>query len=132
MSRRAPVTPDHHRHWDSMSLAGLLAAVAEDPQLRTALDFQSDLLGITGGGERDLVAPSALRPVLSAALGALAYVGGPGRGTLLEYGGTRAVGLFKDPNVFGAFLVPAALIVVDADRPVGIVHFHDLLRAGVA
>ncbi len=25
-----------------------------------------------------------------------------------------------------------ALIVVDADRPVGIVHFHDLLRAGVA
>ena len=40
MSRRAPVTPDHHRHWDSMSLAGLLAAVAEDPQLRTALDIQ--------------------------------------------------------------------------------------------
>jgi len=25
-----------------------------------------------------------------------------------------------------------ALIVVDADKPVGIVHFHDLLRAGVA
>ena len=25
-----------------------------------------------------------------------------------------------------------ALVVVDADRPVGIVHFHDLLRAGVA
>jgi arabinose-5-phosphate isomerase len=25
-----------------------------------------------------------------------------------------------------------ALIVVDANRPVGIVHFHDLLRAGVA
>jgi arabinose-5-phosphate isomerase len=25
-----------------------------------------------------------------------------------------------------------ALIVVDAGRPVGIVHFHDLLRAGVA
>jgi arabinose-5-phosphate isomerase len=25
-----------------------------------------------------------------------------------------------------------ALIVVDKDRPVGIVHFHDLLRAGVA
>jgi arabinose-5-phosphate isomerase len=24
-----------------------------------------------------------------------------------------------------------ALIVVEADRPVGIVHFHDLLRAGV-
>jgi arabinose-5-phosphate isomerase len=25
-----------------------------------------------------------------------------------------------------------ALIVVEAERPVGIVHFHDLLRAGVA
>jgi len=25
-----------------------------------------------------------------------------------------------------------ALIVVDADSPVGIVHFHDLLRAGLA
>ena len=25
-----------------------------------------------------------------------------------------------------------ALIVVDAGRPVGIVHFHDLLRAGAA
>jgi hypothetical protein len=24
------------------------------------------------------------------------------------------------------------LIVVEMDRPVGIVHFHDLLRAGVA
>ena len=25
-----------------------------------------------------------------------------------------------------------ALMVEDADKPVGIVHFHDLLRAGVA
>ena len=61
-----------------MSLAGLLAAVAEDPQLRTALDIQPDMLGITGGGERDLVAPSALRPVVSAAL-ATGVAGGPGR-----------------------------------------------------
>ena len=51
--------------------------------------------------------------VLSAVLGAVAYAGGPGRATFLEYGGTRAVGLYKDPNVFGAFLVPAALIVLD-------------------
>lgn len=51
--------------------------------------------------------------VLSGVLGTAAYVGGPGRGTLLEYGGTRAVGLYKDPNVYGAFLVPAALIVLD-------------------
>jgi transcription-repair coupling factor (superfamily II helicase) len=58
-----------------MSLAGLLAAVGEDPQLRTALASQSD---VPGNGERDLVAPSALRPVLSAAL-ATGAAGGPGR-----------------------------------------------------
>lgn len=51
--------------------------------------------------------------VFSGALGTLAYIGGPGGNVFLEYGGTRAVGLYKDPNVYGAFLVPAALIVVD-------------------
>ncbi|HEY1822665.1 MAG TPA: transcription-repair coupling factor, partial [Trebonia sp.] len=50
-----------------MSLAGLLAAVAEDPQLRIALDSQ---LGTPEGAERDLVAPQALRPLVSAALAA--------------------------------------------------------------
>jgi transcription-repair coupling factor (superfamily II helicase) len=50
-----------------MSLAGLLAAVAEDPQLRTALESQP---GTPGSGERDLVAPPALRPLVSAALAA--------------------------------------------------------------
>src|SRR5580704_374546 len=63
MSRGAPVMPDRHRRWDSMSLAGLLAAVAEDPQLRTALDTQP---GSPDGGERDFVAPAALRPLVSA------------------------------------------------------------------
>jgi len=47
-----------------MSLAGLLAAVAEDSQLSTALASPPDL----PGGERDLVAPPALRPLLVAAL----------------------------------------------------------------
>lgn len=52
--------------------------------------------------------------VFSAVLGSLAVVAPvPGKTTFLEYGHTRAVGLFKDPNVFGAFLVPAALIVID-------------------
>jgi len=50
-----------------MSLAGLLAAVAEDPQLRTALAGRP---GTPGNSERDLVAPSALRPVIAAALAA--------------------------------------------------------------
>ena len=58
-----------------MSLAGLLAAVAEDPQLRTALDTQ---LGTPEAGERDFVAPAALRPLLSAAL-ATGAAGTPGR-----------------------------------------------------
>jgi transcription-repair coupling factor (superfamily II helicase) len=58
-----------------MSLAGLLAAVAEDPRLRTALDAPP---GTPGGDERDLVAPAALRPLLSAAL-ATGAAGGPGR-----------------------------------------------------
>jgi transcription-repair coupling factor (superfamily II helicase) len=49
-----------------MSLAGLLAAVAEDPQLSTALASPPDL----PGGERDLVAPPALRPLVVAALAA--------------------------------------------------------------
>jgi transcription-repair coupling factor (superfamily II helicase) len=57
-----------------MSLAGLLAAVAEDPQLSTALASLPDL----PGGERDLVAPPALRPLIVAALAA--GVGGTGTG----------------------------------------------------
>ena len=43
-----------------MSLAGLLSVIAEDPQLRRALD--------QGDGDADLVAPPALRPFLAAAL----------------------------------------------------------------
>ena len=58
-----------------MSLAGLLAAVAEDPQLRTALDIQP---GTPEADERDLVAPQALRPLVTAALAA-GTAGGPGR-----------------------------------------------------
>jgi transcription-repair coupling factor (superfamily II helicase) len=59
-----------------MSLAGLLAAVAEDPQLRTALDPQP--AAPDAGEQRDLVAPQALRPLVAAALAAGA-TGGPGR-----------------------------------------------------
>ena len=57
-----------------MSLAGLLAAVAEDPQLSTALASPPDL----PGGERDLVAPPALRPLIVAALAAGVGDGGTG------------------------------------------------------
>jgi hypothetical protein len=36
----------------------------------------------------------------------------PGADAILRYEGTRATGLFEDPNVFGPFLVPAAVIVL--------------------
>ena len=36
-----------------------------------------------------------------------------------------AMGLLNDHNI-------SALIVVDDDIPVGVVHFHDLLRIGAA
>jgi len=41
------------------------------------------------------------------------YVPLPGGGYLLAYEGTRGVGLFEDPNVYGPFLIPAALILVE-------------------
>jgi O-antigen ligase len=51
--------------------------------------------------------------VVSAALGALAlFLPLPGHDVLTAYTGTRARALFKDPNVFGPFLVPAALILM--------------------
>ena len=50
-----------------MSLSGLLGTVAEDPQLRHALDYVNQ----PGGGDADLIAPPALRPVLVASLAAM-------------------------------------------------------------
>ena len=47
-----------------MSLTGLIGTVAEDPNLKNALEY----LGLPGSDGADLVAPAALRPVLIAAL----------------------------------------------------------------
>ncbi|MGH3169208.1 MAG: CarD family transcriptional regulator, partial [Trebonia sp.] len=58
-----------------MSLAGLLAAVAEDSEFRDALAPSPE----APGQERDLVAPPALRPVIAAALASGATTGGRGR-----------------------------------------------------
>ena len=55
-----------------MSLSGLLGTVAEDQQLRRALDYAAQ----PGAGDADFVAPSALRPVLVAALAAMSGGGG--------------------------------------------------------
>ncbi len=52
--------------------------------------------------------------VLWATLASLAlYLPLPGGEELLAYEGTRGVALFEDPNVYGPFLIPAALIVVE-------------------
>lgn len=51
--------------------------------------------------------------VLSAALGALALYGGLPGGEIFLYDGARAQALFKDPNVFGPFLIPIALILLE-------------------
>jgi hypothetical protein len=50
--------------------------------------------------------------VVSAAVSTLAlFVAFPGHNLLIT--GPRAQGLFKDPNVFGPFLVPAALLLIE-------------------
>ena len=90
-----------------MSLAGLLAAVADDSQLRTAL-ASSD---VPGAGERDLVAPSALRPLLVAALAAgSAAADGRGRFVLAVTATAReaedltaALGAFLPPHSVATF-----------------------------
>lgn len=51
--------------------------------------------------------------IISGALGPAAlYLPLPGKSVFL-YSGARAEGLFKDPNVYSAFLVPAAIILLE-------------------
>jgi O-antigen ligase len=52
--------------------------------------------------------------LLAAVLGIAALLGPvPGRATLLYHGCCRAQALFKDPNVFGPFLVPAMIVALE-------------------
>lgn len=52
----------------------------------------------------------AIGGVLAAAVGIAAYLGAPGLGSsMIEH--RRLMGMFKDPNVFGAYLVPVTLII---------------------
>ena len=82
-----------------MSLTGLLAAVAEDSQLSAALAGPPDL----PGGERNLVAPPALRPLLVAALAA-GVGGAEGRFVLAVTATAREAEDLTD--ALGAFLPP--------------------------
>ena len=62
---------------------------------------------------RMIVRLYVLVAVLSAVVASAAlFVHFPGSTFLLTVDGERAQGLFKDPNVYGPFLVPAALILV--------------------
>jgi O-antigen ligase len=70
-----------------------------------------------------LSTPDRVRLVIRAYIaGAVAFAGlsvlafvvpFPGHDALLAESATRAQGLFKDPNVFGPFLIPAALILLE-------------------
>jgi O-antigen ligase len=52
--------------------------------------------------------------LLAAVLGIAALIGPlPGRETLLYHGCCRAQALFKDPNVFGPFLIPAVVVALE-------------------
>ena len=50
---------------------------------------------------------------VSAALGLLALLGALPGGDAFLFTGERAQGLFKDPNVFGPFMVPIALVLLE-------------------
>jgi O-antigen ligase len=52
--------------------------------------------------------------IVSALLGSLALVAPfPGHDVLLYHGAARAKALFEDPNVFGPFLIPALLLLIE-------------------
>ncbi|HEX8008237.1 MAG TPA: transcription-repair coupling factor, partial [Trebonia sp.] len=91
-----------------MSLAGLLAAVAEDPLFRNAISTSAQPDAALSG-ERDLVAPPALRPLIVAAL-ASGAAGDPGRFVLAVTATAReaddltaALGAFLPPNTVAGF-----------------------------
>src|SRR6266700_2417147 len=90
---------------DAMSLSGLLRVIADDPQLRRALELADGetshpALAATAGA--DLVGPPALRPVLAAALAVHggSAPGDPGLGGT-SLGGTSLGGTSPDGTSLG-------------------------------
>jgi O-antigen ligase len=66
------------------------------------------------GRARLVVAAYLVAALVSAALGALPFLlDSPALDVFASEDGFRAQGFFKDPNVYGPFLVPAALILVE-------------------
>lgn len=65
--------------------------------------------------------------VISAGAACLALVASfPGAQALVD--GPRAQGLFKDPNVFGPFLVPAALMLMEETVAPRLLRFHRVTK----
>ena len=63
---------------------------------------------------RAIIAAYVWGAVVMSAISSLAlFVGFPGSELFLFGGSARAQGLFKDPNVFGPFLVPAILVLIE-------------------
>lgn len=64
--------------------------------------------------------------LLSAALGTLSILTSyPGSDLFATVDGLRATALFKDPNVFGPFLVPPALILIEELLAPRLLHFGE-------
>jgi O-Antigen ligase len=70
--------------------------------------------------------------VVSAGIASLAlFVSIPGHDQLTYFTGTRARALFKDPNVFGPFLVPAALMLTQELLEPRLLRSGRLLKAAM-
>jgi O-antigen ligase len=70
--------------------------------------------------------------VLSAVVSSLALnVGFPGAALLLTEDGSRARGLFKDPNVYGPFLVPIAVILLEQRFSRRLLHLRSWTSMGL-
>ena len=81
------------------------------------------------GSARLVVVGYLVAATLSAVLGVLAlFVAFPGHESLLLHG-DRAKGFFKDANVFGPFLIPAALILVEEVMAPRLLHISRLAKA---
>jgi O-antigen ligase len=107
-------------------LALNLVSIAAAAQIGDALRFFAItlyMLVLAGWLATYLQTPERMRRVVGAYVAGACLFGGlavlalfvpfPGHDALTGESGTRAAGLFKDPNVFGPFLIPAALILLD-------------------
>jgi O-antigen ligase len=69
---------------------------------------------------------------ISALLGSIAlFVSFPGSSLLTTSDGLRATGLFKDPNVFGPFLIPPAVLLIEEVVTPRLFTLHRLFKVAL-